>query len=96
MSYQKTGKIGPGDAAYEKRNREMRAEHKRDTGKTLGKRLTKGVDPRRISFACRFAGMKGPMKKPNGEPTRKARALKKWGFGSVEAAANFCKKHKKS
>ena len=36
----------------------------------------------RISFACRFAGMKGPMKKPNGKPTRKARALKKWGFGS--------------
>ena len=96
MAYQRTGKVSKGDAAYEKRNREMRAEHKRDTGKTLGKRLTKGVDPRRVSFACRFAGMKGPMKKPNGEPTRKARALKKWGFGSVEAAANFCKKHKKS
>ena len=34
------------------------------------------------------------MKKPNGEPTRKARALKKWGFGSVEAARNFCNKNK--
>ena len=31
-----------------------------------------------------------------GRPTNKARALKKWGFSSVEAAANFCRKHKKS
>ena len=30
------------DASYEKSNRKMRAEHKRETGKTLGKRLTKG------------------------------------------------------
>ena len=96
MGYQRTGKVGKGDAAYEKRNRKMRSDHKKETGKTWGKRLTKGVDPRRVSFACRFAGMKGPMKKPNGEPTRKARALKKWGFGSVGAAAEFCRKHKKS
>ena len=41
------------------------------------------------------AGMKGPMKKPNGEPTRKALALKKWGFGSVEAARNFANANKK-
>jgi len=27
--------------------------------------------------------MKGAMKEANGEPTRKAMALKKWGFGSV-------------
>ena len=78
------------NASYEKSNRAMRAEHKRDTGKTLGKRLTSGKNKRRVSFACRFAGMKGPMKKPNGKPTRKAIALKKWGFGSVEAARKFC------
>ena len=47
------------EAAYEKQNRAMRAEHKRDTGKTLGKRLTKGTNKRRVSFACRFAGMAG-------------------------------------
>ena len=96
MGYQRDGKVGKGDAAYEKRNREMRSEYKKETGKTLGKRLTTGTDPRRVSFACRFAGMKGPMKKPNGEPTRKARALKKWGFGSAGAAAEFCRKNKKS
>jgi hypothetical protein len=25
-----------------------------------------------------MSGMEGPMKKPNGEPTRKALALRKW------------------
>jgi|TARA_Y100000015_G_C2368062_1_gene78566 hypothetical protein len=82
------------DAAYEKQNRAMRAEHKRDTGKTLGKRLTSGKNKRRVSFACRFAGMAGAMKDAKGKPTKKAIALKKWGFSSVEAARNFCQKNK--
>ncbi len=84
------------NAKYEKSNRIMRSEYKSETGKTLGKRLTSGVDPRRVSFACRFSGMKGPMKDSKGRPTRKAIALKKWGFGSAGAAASFCRKHKKS
>ena len=33
---------------------------------------------RRESFCARMSGMKGPMEKPNGKPTRKALALKKW------------------
>jgi hypothetical protein len=33
---------------------------------------------RRKSFCDRMGGMEGPMKKPNGEPTRKALALRKW------------------
>jgi hypothetical protein len=33
---------------------------------------------RRKSFCARMSGMPGPMKKPNGKPTRKALALKKW------------------
>ena len=33
---------------------------------------------RRKSFCARMGGMPGPMKKPNGEPTRKALALRKW------------------
>ena len=33
---------------------------------------------RRKSFCARMGGSKGPMKKPNGEPTRKALALRKW------------------
>ena len=32
---------------------------------------------RRKSFCARMSGVKGPMKKPNGKPTRKALALRK-------------------
>jgi hypothetical protein len=40
--------------------------------------------------------MKGPMKDEKGRPTRKALALKAWGFGSVEAARKFVQNNKKS
>jgi hypothetical protein len=33
---------------------------------------------RRKSFCARMSGVDGPMKKPNGDPTRKALALRKW------------------
>ena len=33
---------------------------------------------RRKSFCARMGGVDGPMKKPNGEPSRKALALRKW------------------
>jgi hypothetical protein len=33
---------------------------------------------RRKSFCARMSGVEGPMKKPNGDPTRKALALRKW------------------
>ena len=72
----------------------MRAKYKKETGKTLGSRQTTGTGKRRVSFACRFAGISGAMKKANGEPTKLKLALKKWGFGSKEAARNFCNKNK--
>ena len=84
------------NASYEKSNKKMRSEYTSETGKKLGKRLTSGTNKRRVSFACRFAGMAGAMKDAKGEPTKKAMALKKWGFGSVEAARNFCQKNKES
>ena len=77
------------EAAYEKQNKKMRKENP-----GMGKRLTSGTSPRRVSFACRFSGMKGAMKDSKGEPTKKAMALKKWGFGSVGAASKFCQKNK--
>ena len=55
-----------------------------------------GTNPRRVSFAARFSGMNGPMKDEKGRPTRKALALRKWGFRSVESARNFANRHKKS
>jgi len=58
--------------------------------------VSKGTNPRRISFAARFGGMKGSMKNADGSPTRKALALKKWGFGSVGAAKKFANKNKKT
>ena len=72
-----------------------RAYFKRKEGSNLKSPVKKGVNPRRISFAARFAGMKGPMKDEKGRPTRKALALKAWGFCSVEAARNFANRHKK-
>lgn len=39
---------------------------------------------RRKSFCARMSGVKGPMKKPNGKPTRKALALRKWNCESIE------------
>lgn len=33
---------------------------------------------RRKSFCARMSGVKGPARKPNGEPTRKTLALRKW------------------
>tara|TARA_R100001015_G_C4495419_1_gene71636 strand:- start:262 stop:519 length:258 start_codon:yes stop_codon:yes gene_type:complete len=58
--------------------------------------VSKGTNPRRISFAARFGGMKGSMKNADGSPTRKALALRKWGFGSVGAAKKFANKNKKT
>ena len=77
-------------------NEAGRKHFKRTEGSNLKRPLKTGISPRRVSFACRFAGMKGPMKDSKGRPTRKALALKAWGFGSVEAASNFCQRHKKT
>lgn len=71
-----------------------RAYFKRKEGADLKAPVKSGTNPRRVSFAARFAGMKGPMKDEKGRPTRKALALKAWGFGSVEAARNFAKRNK--
>ena len=76
-------------------NSRGRASYNAETGGNLKAPVKSGTNPRRVSFAARFAGMDGPMKKPNGEPTRKALALKAWGFGSEESARNFANTHKK-
>ena len=80
--------------AYAKANTKMRAKHKAETGKTLGDRKKSGTSPRRVAFACRFGSMQGGMKDKDGSPSKLAKALKKWGFSSKEAARNFCNKHK--
>lgn len=77
-------------------NAKGRASYKAETGGTLKAPVKSGTNPRRVSFAARFGGMKGPMKKPNGEPTRKALAMKAWGFGSLQAMKQFAQNNKKS
>ena len=84
------------EEAYEKQNRKMRADHKKDTGKTLGERQTSGTGSRRVSFACRFGGMAGDMTDDDGSPSKLAMALKKWGFSSKGEAKAFCSKNKES
>lgn len=64
-----------------------RAKYNRATGSNLKPAVTKKPSElkpgskaanRRKSFCARMGGVKGPMKKPNGKPTRKALALRKW------------------
>ena len=54
-----------------------RKKYNAATGSNL-KAPQPGVGPRKRSFCARMSGVKGPMKKPNGKPTRKALALRKW------------------
>ena len=60
-------------------NQAGRDHFKRTEGANLKRPQKTGTDSRRVSFAARFAGMKGPMKNEDGTPTRKALALKKLG-----------------
>tara|TARA_R110000764_G_scaffold126367_1_gene213963 strand:+ start:122 stop:394 length:273 start_codon:yes stop_codon:yes gene_type:complete len=76
-------------------NEAGRRHFERKDGGNLKAPVKDGTNPRRVSFAARFAGMKGPMKDEKGQPTRKALALKAWGFGSVDAARNFANRNKK-
>ena len=68
------GMTKKGVAAYRRKN----------PGSKLKTAVTGKVKPgskaakRRASFCARMSGMPGPMKKPNGEPTRKALSLKNW------------------
>jgi hypothetical protein len=61
-------------------NEKGRASYNAETGGNLKAPVKSGVNPRRVSFAARFAGMKGAMKKPNGEPTRESISIKSMGI----------------
>lgn len=76
-------------------NQKGRDSYNRETGGHLKAPVKSGDNPRRVSFAARFAGMKGDMVDDKGRPTRKALALKAWGFSSVREAAAFAARNKK-
>ena len=72
-----------------------RAFFKKKEGANLKPPVKRGVNPRRISFAARFAGMKGKEKDEKGKPTRRGLALRAWGFRSKKSAKAFADRHKK-
>ena len=51
-------------------NEAGRQHFKKTEGANLKRPIKTGTSPRRISFASRFAGMKGPEKDEKGRPTR--------------------------
>ena len=67
----------------------------RTEGSNLKAPLKSGTNPRRVSFAARFGGMKGSLLSKSGEPTRLKLALKAWGFSNKEEARAFANRHKK-
>ena len=72
-----------------------RAKYNRETGSNL-KAPQPGGGKRKKSFCARMGGVKGPMKDSKGRPTRKALALRKWGFRNASSARAFANRHKKS
>ena len=78
-----------------------RAYFKRKEGANLkapvgGKPKSDREKARKVSFAARFAGMKGPMKDEKGRHTRTALALMAWGFSSVAAARSYVRNNRSS
>jgi len=77
-------------------NEAGRRHFERQEGGNLQRPVRSGVNPRRVSFAARFAGMNAKMKDEKGRPTRYALALKRWGFSSPAEARAFARRHKES
>ncbi len=73
----KGGLNAKGVASYRKENPESKLQTAVTTKPSKLKVGSKDYK-RRKSFCARMSGVSGPMKKPNGEPTRKALALRKW------------------
>ena len=72
-----------------------RAYFNRKEGSNLKAPVKSGTNPRRVSFAARFGGMKGSLLTKSGKPTRLKLALKAWGFSNKEEARAFANRHKK-
>jgi hypothetical protein len=69
---------------------------KRTEGSNLKAPVKTGTNPRRVSFAARFGGMKGSLLSKSGKPTRLKLALRAWGFSNKEEARAFVARNKKS
>jgi len=76
-------------------NQAGRDYYNKKEGSNLKAPVKSGTNPRRVSFAARFAGISGPLKDEKGRPTRLKKALEAWGFSSKEEARSFANRHKK-
>tara|TARA_Y200000002_G_scaffold193131_1_gene159450 strand:- start:343 stop:849 length:507 start_codon:yes stop_codon:yes gene_type:complete len=85
--YPKTLNVESKTAAWQRKEGKNKKGGLNEKGRKSYERENPGSDlkapqpeggPRKRSFCARMGGVKGPMKKPNGEPTRKALALRKW------------------
>ena len=79
----KGGLNAKGVASYRRENPGSKLQTAVTTKPSKLKKGSKAAK-RRKSFCARMGGVKGPMKKPSGKPTRKALALRKWNCESVE------------
>ena len=77
-------------------NEAGRKYYNRTEGSNLKAPIKSGTNPRRVSFAARFGGMKGSLLSKSGKPTRLKLALRAWGFSNKEEARAFANKNKKS
>lgn len=59
-----------------------RSYEKQNPGSDLKPPVKSGNNPRRASFLARMGNMRGPERKPNGEPTRLLLSLQAWGASS--------------
>jgi hypothetical protein len=85
----KTGGLNDkGIASYRRENPGSKLQKAVTTKPSKLKKGSKAAK-RRKSFCARMGGVKGPMKKPNGKPTRKALALRKWNCESIEQMAQL-------
>lgn len=73
----KGGLNAKGVASYRRANPGSKLKMAVTTPPSKLKKGSKAAN-RRKSFCARMSGVPGPMKKPNGKPTRKALALRKW------------------
>jgi hypothetical protein len=79
----KGGLNAKGVASYRRENPGSKLQTAVTTKPSKLKKGSKAAK-RRKSFCARMGGVKGPMKKTNGKPTRKALALRKWNCESIE------------
>ena len=85
--YPKTLNVEAKTAAWQRKEGKNKKGGLNEKGRKSYERENPGSDlkapqpkggPRKRSFCARMGGVKGPMKKPDGSPTRKALALRKW------------------